>query len=108
PVVFLPWARWATRARCGGGSRASVPSSGGAAGAERSSRGARGRRLSVMGRGVVPSQTYSRDMAWIDIVPRGPFSLAAAQDFAGGFPAGIGGGGIGDGSITRRVPRVWP
>ena len=25
-------------------------------------------------------------------MPQGPFSLAAAQDFAGGFPAGIGGG----------------
>jgi len=28
----------------------------------------------------------------VEIEPRGPFSLAAAQDFAGGFPAGIGGG----------------
>ena len=43
-------------------------------------------------------------MASIDIVPRAPFSLAAAQDFAGGFPAGIGGGGIGDGSITLAFP----
>ena len=43
-------------------------------------------------------------MASIDIVPRGPFSLAAAQDFAGGFPAGIGGGGVGEGSITLAFP----
>src|SRR5262245_38886029 len=43
-------------------------------------------------------------MASIEIVPRGPFSLAAARDFAGGFPAGIGGGGVGDGSITLAVP----
>jgi len=39
-------------------------------------------------------------MADIELVPRGPFSLAAARDFAGGFPAGIGGGGVGEGSIT--------
>lgn len=43
-------------------------------------------------------------MERIEIVPRGPFSLAAARDFAGGFPAGIGGGGIGDGSITLAFP----
>src|SRR3954469_4650468 len=36
----------------------------------------------------------------VEIYPRGPFSLAAARDFAGGFPAGIGGGGVGSGSIT--------
>jgi DNA-3-methyladenine glycosylase II len=40
----------------------------------------------------------------IEIVPRGPFSLAAARDFAGGFPAGIGGGGVGEGSITLAFP----
>ena len=43
-------------------------------------------------------------MPAIEIVPRGPFSLAAAQDFAGGFPAGIGGGGVGPGSITLAFP----
>jgi len=43
-------------------------------------------------------------MAEIEIVPRGPFSLAAARDFAGGFPAGIGGGGVGEGSITLAFP----
>jgi len=36
----------------------------------------------------------------VEIYPRGPFSLAAARDFAGGFPAGIGGGDVGAGSIT--------
>jgi DNA-3-methyladenine glycosylase II len=43
-------------------------------------------------------------MASIEILPRGPFSLAAAQSFAGGFPAGIGGGGVGPGSITLAFP----
>jgi DNA-3-methyladenine glycosylase II len=40
----------------------------------------------------------------VEIVPQGPFSLAAARDFAGGFPAGIGGGGVGEGSITLAFP----
>ena len=39
-----------------------------------------------------------------EIQPRGPFSLAAAQDFAGGFTAGIGGGGVGDLSIAMSFP----
>ena len=43
-------------------------------------------------------------MPTIEIRPRGPFSLAAARDFAGGFPAGIGGGGVGEGSITLAFP----
>ena len=43
-------------------------------------------------------------MTTVEIVPRGPFSLAAAQDFAGGFPAGIGGGEVGPGSITLAFP----
>lgn len=46
----------------------------------------------------------SPTMASIEIVPRGRFSLAAARDFAGGFPAGIGGGGVGAGSITLAFP----
>jgi DNA-3-methyladenine glycosylase II len=40
----------------------------------------------------------------IEIVPRGPFSLDAAREFAGGFPAGIGGGGVGAESITLAFP----
>ena len=40
----------------------------------------------------------------IEIVPRGPFSLDAARAFAGGFPAGIGGGGVGAESITLAFP----
>ena len=40
----------------------------------------------------------------IEIAPRGPFSLAAAMEFAGGFPAGIGGGGVGVASITLAFP----
>lgn len=43
-------------------------------------------------------------MPAIELVPRGPFSLAAARDFAGGFPAGIGGGGVGAESITLAFP----
>jgi len=43
-------------------------------------------------------------MTTIEIVPRGPFSLAAAREFAGGFPAGSGGGGVGPGSITLAFP----
>lgn len=38
------------------------------------------------------------------MTPRGPFSLAAAQRFAGGFPAGIGGGGVGGESIVLSFP----
>ncbi len=34
----------------------------------------------------------------------GPFSLAAAQDFAGGFPAGIGGGAVDELSIAMSFP----
>jgi DNA-3-methyladenine glycosylase II len=43
-------------------------------------------------------------MSTIELTPRGPFSLAAARDFAGGFPAGIGGGEVGPGSITLAFP----
>ena len=47
---------------------------------------------------------HTRSMAEIEIVPRGPFSLAAARGFADGFPAGIGGGGVGAESITLAFP----
>ncbi len=40
----------------------------------------------------------------VEIVPSGPFSLAASRAFAGGFPAGIGGGGVGAESITLAFP----
>ena len=43
-------------------------------------------------------------MNTFEIKPRGPFSLAAAQDFAGGFPAGIGGGEVGQKSIAMAFP----
>jgi DNA-3-methyladenine glycosylase II len=39
-----------------------------------------------------------------EIDPLGPFSLAAAQDFAGGFTAGIGGGGVDESSIVMSFP----
>ncbi len=38
------------------------------------------------------------------IEPRGPFSLAAARDFAGGFAAGIGGGGPTATSLVMAFP----
>lgn len=38
------------------------------------------------------------------IAPLGPFSLAAARDFAGGFPAGIGGGGASGASLVMAFP----
>lgn len=43
-------------------------------------------------------------MAEFEIGPRGPFSLAAAQDFAGGFPPGIGGGAVSAASIAMAFP----
>jgi DNA-3-methyladenine glycosylase II len=39
-------------------------------------------------------------LAEFELAPRGPFSLAAAQDFAGGFPPGIGGGAVGATNIS--------
>ena len=44
------------------------------------------------------------------VEPRGPFSLAAAQDFAGGFPAGIGGGdaGAADKHAGSRLVMAFP
>ena len=38
------------------------------------------------------------------IEPRGPFSLAAARDFAGGFAAGIGGGSATDTALILAFP----
>jgi DNA-3-methyladenine glycosylase II len=43
-------------------------------------------------------------MTEFQISARGPFSLAAAQDFAGGFTPGIGGGAVGEGSIAMSFP----
>jgi DNA-3-methyladenine glycosylase II len=43
-------------------------------------------------------------MPTFEIKPLGPFSLAAAQRFAGGFPAGIGGGGVAGTSIVLSFP----
>ena len=43
-------------------------------------------------------------MPSISIQPRGPFDLAAAREFAGGFPAGIGAQAAGDGSILMAFP----
>ena len=38
------------------------------------------------------------------VEPRGPFSLAAADSFAGGFPAGIGGGAAGGPALVLAFP----
>jgi DNA-3-methyladenine glycosylase II len=43
-------------------------------------------------------------MTEFEIRPAGPFSLAAAQDFAGGFPPGIGGGEVSGKSIAMAFP----
>ena len=43
-------------------------------------------------------------MTEFEIRPQGPFSLAAAQDFAGGFPPGIGGGAVSGRSIAMAFP----
>lgn len=43
-------------------------------------------------------------MTDFELETRGPFSLAAAQDFAGGFPAGIGGGAVDQLSIAMAFP----
>ena len=52
----------------------------------------------------MPGLSSGAAMTTIEIVPRGPFSLAAARGFASGFPAGIGGGEVGAGSITLSFP----
>ena len=43
-------------------------------------------------------------MPEFEVTPRGPFSLAGAQDFAGGFTPGIGGGVVGASSISMAFP----
>ncbi len=43
-------------------------------------------------------------MPTFTIEPRGPFSLAAADTFAGGFPAGIGGGEAGGPTLVLAFP----
>lgn len=40
----------------------------------------------------------------VTLEPRGPFDLATARDFAGGFPAGIGSRAESDGSILMAFP----
>jgi DNA-3-methyladenine glycosylase II len=47
---------------------------------------------------------YARQMPTMTIRPRGPFDLATARDFAGGFPAGIGASAASDGSILMAFP----
>src|SRR5262245_48133379 len=47
---------------------------------------------------------YLPDMRTFSLTPRGPFDLATARDFAGGFPAGIGASAIADGAILMTFP----
>ena len=47
-------------------------------------------------------------MTTFELTPRGPFELAAAQDFAGGFTPGIGGGGVAGTSIVMAFPVEAP
>ena len=46
----------------------------------------------------------TRPMRTLTITPRGPFDLATARDFAGGFAAGIGSRAATDGSILMTFP----
>ena len=50
------------------------------------------------------SPSWPPPLAEFEIRPAGPFSLAAAQDFAGGFPPGIGGGAVSATSIAMAFP----
>jgi DNA-3-methyladenine glycosylase II len=43
-------------------------------------------------------------VAAYEIVPQGPFSLEAARTFAGGFAAGIGGGGTSEAGVVMAFP----
>lgn len=46
-------------------------------------------------------------MSRLEIVPRGPFSLAAAAGFAGGFPAGLGAHDTGGGILMAFPVEGW-
>src|SRR6185436_14632922 len=71
------------------------------------------------GRSASPSIVRPRDpgrpvrstvaaMTTFEVVPRGPFDLASAQDFAGGFTPGIGGGRVTGASIMMAFPVEAP
>ena len=47
-------------------------------------------------------------MTSFDVQPRGPFSLAAAADFAGGFAPGLGGGSAGAGANGPSILMAFP
>ena len=70
-----------------------------------------GRRLYAGARAGRPAERRApagrRDtppMRTFTIEPRGPFDLATARDFAGGFPAGIGSRAAADGAILMTFP----
>jgi len=51
-----------------------------------------------------PSQGILPMMRTFTIAPRGPFDLATAREFAGGFPAGIGARAADEGAILMSFP----
>jgi DNA-3-methyladenine glycosylase II len=55
-----------------------------------------------------PVVVHHHGMEIVEIEPRGPFSLAAARDFAGGFPAGIGGGSATETSLVMAFALEEP
>ncbi len=57
---------------------------------------------------IASARAYSGSVTHFEIQPQGPFSLKAAQDFAGGFPAGIGGGGVDELTISMSFPLETP
>src|SRR4051794_27669657 len=47
-------------------------------------------------------------MERFSVMPDGPFSLAAAADFAGGFAPGLGGGSVGGGDGSASILMAFP
>src|SRR5436190_14725461 len=58
----------------------------------------------TLGRVAGPAGLYARPVRTLTIAPRGPFDLATARDFAGGFPAGIGASAAAAGSVLMTFP----
>src|SRR4051794_18115319 len=58
----------------------------------------------TLGRVAGPAGLYARPVRTLTIAPRGPFDLATARDFAGGFPAGLGASAAADGAILMTFP----